>query len=197
MQWILKHIKEKQLNLPKHIIHVGGFDGSENLFYQSLQARSTWFEPLPDKFLELKSKGLNVFNFALGSEEKKVNFFVSNNGQSSSILEPTNHLTIYPQVLFEKNIEVEVKTLDSFNIKDCDMLVLDTQGYELEVLKGSKNTLHSVNFVVCEIFTSELYKNSALLKDIQDFLYNYELVEIDWVDGKEACWGDALFIKKI
>jgi FkbM family methyltransferase len=197
MEWIVKHLKQKQLNLPKHVIHVGGYDGHENQFYQRWGSKSTWFEPLPDKFEELKLKGFNVFNFALGSETKKVKFYVSSNGQSSSVLEPTNHLNIYPQFKFEQTIDVDVKTLDSFNILDCDMLVLDTQGYELEVLKGSKNTLQMINFIVCEVFTKELYKNSPLLKDIQDFLSDYELVDIDWVEGSEKYWGDALFIKKI
>ena len=181
--------------MPTHVVHVGGFDGTENRWYEMWGAKSTWFEPIPEKYQELKNKGLNAFNYALGSKSEKVKFHVSSNLQSSSILEPTGHLEKYPNTIFNKTIDVNVRTLDSFDITDCDMLVLDTQGYELEVLKGAFNTLKTTKIIFCEVCIVELYKNCPLLKDIQDFLSEYELVEIDWVDGKEKGWGDALFLK--
>jgi FkbM family methyltransferase len=193
MNWITEHLKNK--GLPKHVVHVGGFDGNENQWYKSWGAKSTWFEPLPEKYEELLSKGLTAHNFALGSKEDEVKFYVSSNLQSSSILEPTGHLQKYPNTLFNETMNVKVRTLDSFNITDCDMLVLDTQGYELEVLKGSSNTLKTVEIIFCEVSTIELYKNCPLLEDIQKFIPDFKLIDIDWVNGKDMGWGDALFIK--
>jgi FkbM family methyltransferase len=195
MDWIIKHLKPE--DLPKHVVHVGGFDGYESHWYEEWGAKSTWFEPLPEKFQDLQLKGLNVYNFALGSKADVVKFYVSNNLQSSSILEPTGHLKKYPETIFNKIINVEVRTLDSFNIKDCDMLVLDTQGYELEVLKGAHNTLNNVKIIFCEVSIVKLYKDSPLLADIETFLPDFKLVDINWVDGIEKGWGDALFIKKL
>jgi FkbM family methyltransferase len=194
MDWVTTHLQKTRL--PKHVVHVGGFDGYENNWYVQWGAKTTWFEPLPNKFKELQAKGLNAYNCALGSENGTVKFHVASNLQSSSILEPTIHLEKYPNIVFKDTIDVEVKTLDFFNILDCDMLVLDVQGYELEVLKGSQKTLKTVNTIVCEVSFVELYKNCPLLKDIQNFLTEYDLKELYWVDSKEKGWADALFIKK-
>lgn len=193
MNWVTNYLQQTQL--PKHVVHVGGFDGHESYYYHSWGAKSTWFEPLPEKFKELQAKDLTAYNYALGSKSEKVKFHVASNLQSSSILEPTIHLEKYPNIVFNSTIEVEVRTLDSFNITDCDMLVLDVQGYELEVLKGAQETLKNVKIIFCEVSIIELYKNCPLLEDIQKFLSGFKLINIDWVNGQEKGWGDALFIK--
>ena len=117
--------------IPKGVIHVGGYDGSEQRWYDSWGTKSVWFEPLPDKFAELKFKGLNAHQFALGAMEGKAKFNLSKSLQCCSILEPTGHLEKYPQFPFEGSIEVEVRTLDSFAIKDHDMLVHIVTGKQI------------------------------------------------------------------
>jgi len=182
--------------IPKGVIHVGGYDGSEQRWYDSWGTKSVWFEPLPDKFAELKFKGLNAHQFALGAMEGKAKFNLSKSLQCCSILEPTGHLEKYPQFPFEGSIEVEVRTLDSFAIKDHDMLVLDVQGYELEVLRGATETLKQIKIIYCEVAIIELYKNAPLFSDIYKFLSDFEFIDMDWVDGVRQGWGDALFIRK-
>lgn len=182
--------------MPSGVIHVGGYDGNEQKWYHAWGTKSVWFEPLPDKFQELKSKGLNAYQFALGSKEGKAKFNLSKSLQCCSILEPSGHLEKYPEFSFEGSIDVEVKTLDSFEFKDYDMLVLDVQGYEMEVLKGAIETLKHIKIIYCEVAIIELYKNAPLFSDIYKFLPEFELVDIDWVDGVKQGWGDALFIRK-
>jgi hypothetical protein len=72
---------------------------------------------------------------------------------------------------------------------------MDTQGYELEVLKGAKKTLKKINFVYTEVNNTEVYENNALIEDIDKFLekYNMVRVETDWMG---TTWGDAFYIKK-
>ena len=182
--------------IPKGVIHVGGFDGNEENWYRSWGTKSIWFEPLPDKFAELKAKGLKAYPYALGSSEGKAKFNLSKSLQCCSLLEPTGHLKQYPQFPFEGNIEVDVKTLDSFALKEYDMLVLDVQGYEMEVLEGAKETLKNIRIIFCEVAIIELYKNAPLFSDIYKRLSDFEFIDIDWVDGVQKGWGDALFLRK-
>ena len=72
--------------------------------------------------------------------------FTSNNdGLSSSFFKPKHHLVEHPEIKFiDGNKIFEIKLLDDLEIKDIDFLNIDTQGYELEVLKGSVESLKKV-----------------------------------------------------
>lgn len=194
MQWIEQYFYKS--GKPKGVIHVGGFDGYEETYYRNWNIDSVWFEPLPSKFQELKARGLNAHQCALGSKNETARFNLSENLQCCSILEPSGHLEKYPNYTFYGSIDVDVKTLDSFNLKGYDMLVLDVQGYEMEVLNGASETLKNINIIYCEVAIIELYKNAPLFSDIYKKLSDYEFIDIHWMDGVQKGWGDALFIKK-
>jgi hypothetical protein len=70
---------------------------------------------------------------------------------------------------------------------------MDVQGYELEVLKGSENTLKGIDYIYTEVNRDELYENNAFIEEIDNFLDNYTRVATDWSGNT---WGDALYIKK-
>ena len=72
---------------------------------------------------------------------------------------------------------------------------MDVQGYELEVLKGSKETMKHVDYVYCEVNRDEVYENNAYVEELDAFLSDYGLtrVETSW-EGQ--IWGDALYIKE-
>ena len=87
--------------------------------------------------------------------------------------------------------------LDDFEFDKTkyNFINIDVQGYELEVFKGSKNVLSSIDYIMCEINRDEVYKNCAKINELKEFLspYGFELVEETW-DG--YTWGDGFFIKK-
>ena len=87
--------------------------------------------------------------------------------------------------------------LDSFekDLTEYNFIVIDVQGYELEVFKGAKNTLDNIDYIISEINRDELYENCAKIEQLVEFLSNYgfEFIEHNWVGGT---WGDGLFIKK-
>lgn len=184
-------------------IHVGGHYGQEaDLYYANNIKEAHFFEPQQKPFEVLKAKcdslGYKSYNVALGSTEQVLEMHVEevNEGQSSSLLEPALHLQEYPTIFFTKKVQVPVKTLNSFNIQNCNFLNLDVQGYELEVLKGSTKCLNSFDLIYLEVNKSELYKGCPLIQDIVLFLksYNFVLQNYVWYGGCSE-FGEAVFIK--
>jgi FkbM family methyltransferase len=102
-----------------------------------------------------------------------------------------------------REVEVPVITLDDYcsesGIEWVDLLKSDTQGYDLEVLKGADRLLRDgrIRLVYTEVIFSRLYENMATLDVLYRYLtdrgmrlvrlYNYEM------DDGVAGWCDALF----
>jgi len=141
------------------------------------------------------SDRVRLYQVALGSQALAgVPMFVSSNeAQSSSLLKPTQHTVQYPSITFDKQEVVDVWPLDGYRLTP-DLLAMDTQGYELEVLKGATETLKSVKVVYTEVSNVPLYEGSALVEDLDEFLqpYGFKRVRTDWVG---VTWGDAVYVK--
>ena len=201
----LKILKYK-FNLEiKNIAHVGAHNGKEVEVYKKLFTDSEihLFEPNKSSFKKLESKFSNskniyLYNFALGNtnEEKTLNIS-SNFPNTSSILEPHLHKVYYPEINFDDNEVVSLKKFDSLLIDNINFMSIDTQGYELEVLKGSNEYLNSIDYLIVEINRKYLYKNSPLVKDIDLYLKPFGFIRaVTSYWGKECVWGDGFYIKK-
>jgi FkbM family methyltransferase len=185
------------------IIHVGAHHGQELESYINTfgSVFIHWFEPLPHVFNILKQNTLHynkslLYPFALGDKKETIEMFVDsgNDGQSSSLMKPIGHIEIFPHITFDKKQHVHVKTLDSFCINDSNMLVLDTQGYELKCLLGSVNTLKNIKYVFSEFNTVEMYEGCPTFQELNDFMIHqgFKLREYYYTDGS---WGDAFWSK--
>jgi len=182
------------------VIHVGAHHGQEHEEYGTQFGPWTathWFEPLPSVYRVLESNlagkfGVNLYNYALGPEESVMRIWEDseNGGQSSSLMKPKECLQEWDHITFTQSTEVQVRTLDSFGISDSNMLVIDAQGYELEVLKGSVKTLESMTHVFCEVNLIEMYEGCPTMDDISNFLsqYGFVLRENWWTANN---WGDV------
>ncbi len=113
------------------------------------------------------------------------NFHLANNdGASSSILELNLHQDIWPNVSFENTIKLYSKTLPSLlslnqiNVSEYDMLIIDTQGSELLVLKGAEPILHHFDYIQTEVPDFEAYKDCCQLEDVRLFLSTKGFKEI-------------------
>lgn len=187
------------------IIHIGGHYGEEIEEYVSNGIQNiTIFEPLKRNFdvLYENVKGLsaniNGYQVALGPQSGTATMFVSNNeAQSSSILKPKEHLAQHPHVWFNETEEVQVETLDSYELTGYNFINMDVQGYELEVLSGGMQTLNKIDYIYCEVNRGEVYENNAHIEELDEFLssYNFERVETFW-PREDYLWGDALYIKR-
>ena len=185
------------------VIHIGAHYGEEVSSYISNGIEDIiLFEPLEENFniLEKNVSNMNAnitgHQVALGNENKSIEMYLaSNNLESSSVLKPKLHLVQHGHITFDEKQEVEMKQLDEYNYKTYNFINMDVQGYELEVLKGAKNTLNFVDYVYCEVNRDEVYEGNAMIQDIDNFLSDYQMRRVETVWWDNGNWGDALYIK--
>ena len=187
------------------VIHVGGHIGQEMETYRKNNVDNLIvFEPQQIPFQKLKSvvdsldfPNVQLVNKALGNSCSTVEMTCNDDGLCSSILNPKHVLEQYPNIIFDRKETVEMITMDSFigENHNYNFLNMDTQGYELEVLRGAEKTLRKIDCVYTEVNNTEVYENNALIEDIDDFLKEYDMVrvETDWMGGT---WGDAFYIRR-
>ena len=110
-------------------------------------------------------------------DDKEYQYHISNNnGKSSSILDIKYHKDIWPAVRYSNTISIKSITLASLlkkekiDITDYDALILDTQGSELLVLRGSIKILDHFKYIKTEVADFESYEGCCQLDDIYIFM---------------------------
>lgn len=183
------------------VIHVGAHFGEEHATYKSLGIDDiVYFEPVKKTFDILKQRvtDAELYNIALGNDNKFIEMYIEEEDAygCSSILQPS---TNYSSVKFSGKESVEMKKLDDYNFNKFNFLNIDVQGYELEVLKGSRESLKHIDYILCEVnrnIPEKImdYIGASPIDEIINLLdtYGFVLMEVDWAGGS---WGDAFFYK--
>lgn len=96
------------------------------------------FEPNPEtnSLLKKSIRKLNnakIYPYALGEKNVFEKFFVHKKLGLCGLLNRNLN--------YEQTIIVPVRTLDSFNFDTIDIIKIDTEGYELPILKGGRKTI--------------------------------------------------------
>ena len=132
------------------VLHVGGHFGEEYPIYKAAGAqRVVFFEPMPHIFMELRRRfgsheDVTLVKQALGSKRETLRMHVNRfAGESSSFLRPS---ALYDGFFRRSRLSLSVDTLDAALLalggpSGFDLLVTDTQGFDLEVLRGAKKAL--------------------------------------------------------
>ncbi len=188
----------------KGCFHIGAHDCEELVFYDKLGVTPeniVWIDAIQSKVDEALKRGIpNVYNALITDKIEEAVFNISNNVQSSSVLEFGTHSQEHPSVVYVDKITKTTTTVDNFfKIHDIDASKydfwnFDIQGAELMALKGATETIKHAKVIYLEVNEKELYKNCGLVTDIDNFLdqYNFKRVLTNM-----TCygWGDALYIK--
>jgi FkbM family methyltransferase len=126
---------------------------------------------------------------------------VANNGESSSILDLDFHKIAHPHIHYVGQVEIPTRRIDSivlkggYNPEEFNFMNIDVQGAELLVLKGSTALLeNTVDYIYTEINEKSLYKDCALVNDIDEFLLEFKFKR-EITRMTEYGWGDAFYVK--
>jgi FkbM family methyltransferase len=184
--------------------HIGAHDCEEMDFYNKLgitKENIVWIDAIPSKVNEATNRGIpNVYNEVItDKDDDEVVFNISNNGQSSSVLEFGTHSKEHPWVVYVNKIKLKSITIDTFFEKNnidkskYNFWNFDIQGAELMALKGGIQSLKHAKVLYLEVNERELYKNCGLINEIDEFLLKYNFKR---VLTNMTChgWGDALYI---
>jgi FkbM family methyltransferase len=164
------------------------------------------FEPIKEIFEKQKiffsnKKNISFFNFALGEKSSIKTLKITKRKDSSSFFEINDNIKNTDYLVDEKR-EIEIKSLDE--IMEKRILIkpilakIDVQGYELEVLKGSKNLLKKIKYIIIELSENEIYAGQPLANKIVKYLNDMNFKPIKEtktykISGTEFKQKDILF----
>ena len=139
------------------------------------------FEPDPAAFeclsLNINNKSDNLYNFALSSNEGSMKFYLDTFGANSSI----EHFGS------EEFITVETKTLDSFNFENIKLIKLEAEGHEIEVLKGSVNTLKNTEYITVDYGPEKGKEGNMTLPEVTNFLFKENFIIENASSNRYTC----------
>ena len=176
----IKIIKNLEIDC---LFDVGANTGQYATLVRSLgyQGQIFSFEPLSSAHKILKEKSIHD-NFwtvydrcGIGNQNKVETINISGNSYSSSFLDMLEkHKKAAPDSEYLGQEEVNIYTLDNIfsNLKNGYkkiFLKIDTQGYEMNVLKGVEKNIHKIYAVQLELSMSPLYNNSHLYQEFFDY----------------------------
>jgi FkbM family methyltransferase len=198
----IKHFFDKYYDI-SGVVHVGTNDGYELQWYRNVGIEYfVGFEPLPlairafsAKYPTLATGKEFFYPYALGEKnEKRTLKITQGDGQGSSFLDEIQ--TTYGIV---GEVEVEVRRYEDFIQEHTyipreryDCLVVDTQGTELEVLKGMGTYIHDFLFLNIECSEQTIYEGGASAHQIITYLSKAGFVQ----DSPMEIHNDIFFIHK-
>ena len=176
----------KRFNL-KHFLNIGCHIGTVALPLSKYIEKVTAIEAYPMTFKHLEEhirinniKNIQVFNLAIGDENKKIYFLddenirVKNNtGGMHVITEEDIVNKRLSSDIHSKKYSNEMKKLDDLNISDLDILLADVEGKEYELLKGGKNKITKYKpIIIVEIWNNNK-RNLESMQTTNDEIINY------------------------
>ncbi len=165
----------------KTIFDIGANVGQSSLVYKNVfkNADIYAFEPVCSTYQQLAAnvdayKNIHPFNVGLGDETKEIEINIKECSQANSIKD--NIAVISAQKIFMMTLE---EFLQENAVEKIDFAKIDTEGYEIEVLKGARKLLmgQKISFILLEAEIRKTELHFTPLEAIDSFLkdFGYEL----------------------
>lgn len=153
------------------VLDVGANDGAfaNELREQGYRGRIVSFEPIAEIFDRLQARAARdplwqVHHLALGDVDEQRTIAVSEQDVFSSLLPPTQRSAdLWSGIAAARREQVTVERLDTFLARHPDYLdkpylKIDTQGFELPVLRGAEASLSHFRCIQAELAFTPLYE---------------------------------------
>ena len=190
---VLNFFKKKLSQNSLNVIDVGGHKGETiNFFIKNFNINKIYvFEPNRQLYQTLikkyKNQNIFIFNYAVGFQNEKKELNISIDSASSTINKINTNTNYFKRkqkfLTFGKNKtyfvdiqEIEIINLSEFLLKKenkIDILKIDTEGYELNILKGiSYNDFKKIKFIYFEHHYDLMIDKGYKFSDINKLLKN-------------------------
>ena len=190
---LYKKIFETFLSKKKVALHIGAHYGFKSKILSEIfnEVHSFDFDNKINLFFKMNMhkfniKNVNIHPFGLGDENKNVD-------TTDYLKDKKIHGPLSNHIIENSNGQYSVRRLDDLNITDVDLMIIDTEGYELNVLKGGFETIkNSFPIIIMEIHKrKDLTSRYGYVKeDSLKFLKNIGYVAKGYINNE-----DILFIK--
>lgn len=198
---VLERVDFSALKAPRpfaHILDVGVADGTPDLYRQFPDALLELFEPSPEHHVRLE-------RHVLGKRTGRLHRVAAGAADGQAVLSVTGRTgsTLLGIAASKAKdaamVEVPVQRLDGLlsvaEIRRPCLLKIDTEGYELEVLRGASGLMAAIDAVVVEVHFDKPQSYAA--HEIFDFLAGYGFRMTDMLDhhvcaGRVVC-ADLVF----
>ena len=201
--------KLKKLNT---VIDIGSNKGQFILlilkFFPKVKIYS--FEPIKELLERQKNlfnfqRNIFFFNYGIGSKNKNLNFFITKKTDSSSFLTINKSGNYNNDYFVKEKRNIKIRNLDKIlknqNLTKPLLIKIDVQGFELEVLKGAKQILPKVDYILLETSKNRMYNKQPIEKEIVNFLRRKKFKSskaLKWskIKNTKFMQRDILFEKK-
>ena len=167
---ILKFIKENRPNL-KNCVDVGSHIGFWSKDFTELFNHTYAFDPIPQVrecyVKNITNPNYTLYPYGLGKEEKKISVLYS--PKETGNTHASN----------KGNMDIQVRTLDSFDLNFIDYIKIDAEGYEIEVVEGAKKLIEKCKpYIHVEAKKKVMVKQNITMTAIEELFesINYEKV---------------------
>lgn len=134
------------------------------------------FEPIPELAAALADRAKTdahwkVFPSALGAEPSTLELNVSDSTDFSSFLKVSQDTqALFPGATSQRTVQVPVQTLADFIESNRPgapyFLKLDTQGFDMEVIKGGRSVMQDCAAILCEVSVIPLYEGQPAWREM-------------------------------
>jgi len=172
------------------IIDIGANVGqyATDIIAAGYEGKIVSIEPIPSIHQILKKNAEKYPNWevyectALGDQEGEISFNISKNyASSSALILKEEYQEVSPETKLIDKIYVNKTTLNNIyqNLHLSQQSVglkIDTQGYEMEILKGAEKMLDKCKWIQVELSLEELYEGQPLYMDVINYLGRFGFI---------------------
>ena len=201
---VINFFKSKFKNNKIKVIDIGAHKGETlEIFYKNFNLEKIFcFEPNQELFEILKKKKkkyledvIEIFNYGVGqkNETKELNIFQDSSSSSfNNLNEDTDYFKRKKKILsffskkdsfLKKKQSIKIINLSDFirenKIDTIDILKIDTEGYELNILKGlEEKDLRNIKFIFFEHHYDLMLNKGYSFRDINTHLKTNQFTKV-------------------